>query len=157
MDSVAGSTHARSGTLTGKFLTLSLADRDYGVSIRKVREIIGMTDITVVPRMPPHVMGVISLRGKAIPVVDLRSVFRMARAAYTEQTCIVIVGPDPLIGVIVDAVREVFSIETEQIAPPQPGVGGDARFVTGTAKLDDRVRFLLDIDALLDMSIENDL
>lgn len=100
----------------GKYLTFSLAGEEYGIGILKVKEIIGMMPITTVPRTPPFVKGVINLRGKVIPVVDLRLKFGMEEMAYAERTCIIVVeirgeGGSVLIGIVVDSVSEVLNIK----------------------------------------------
>ncbi len=102
------------GDREGKYLTFSLADEEYGIGILKIREIIGMMSITSVPQTPPFVKGVINLRGKVIPVVDLRLRFGMQEIEYTESTCIIVVEIEGQavtvqIGIVVDAVSEVLS------------------------------------------------
>jgi len=135
----------------GKYLTFSLANEEYGLEILKVREIIGIMDITAVPQMPPYVKGVINLRGKVIPVIDLRLKFGLEPAEYTDQTCIVVVDVGTLTGIIVDTVQEVLDIDSSQIDPPPP-LGGsiDTSFVLGMGKVKDDVKILLDIDKVLD-------
>ena len=96
----------------GKYLIFRLGREEFGTAVLKVREIIGMQDITAVPQTPAHVKGVINLRGKVIPVIDLRLKFGMGSEAYTERTCIIVVrtrmqGEEVLVGVIVDSVSEV--------------------------------------------------
>jgi purine-binding chemotaxis protein CheW len=137
-------------TLAGKYLTFSLAGEDYGVGILKIREIIGLMDITSVPQVPAYVKGVINLRGKVIPVVDLRAKFGMEVGSYTEQTCIVVVDVGQLVGVLVDTVQEVLDIQEQQIDPPPPmGAGVDTSFVLGMGKVKEDVKILLDIDKVL--------
>lgn len=134
----------------GKFLTFNLAEEEYGLEIMKVREIIGIMDITSVPQMPPHVKGVINLRGKVIPVVDLRLKFEMEPAEYTEATCIIVVDVGTLVGIIVDTVQEVLDIDAEQIDPPPPlGASVDTTFIFGMGKVKDEVKILLDVDKVL--------
>lgn len=134
----------------GKYLTFSLAEEDYGVEILKVREIIGLMDITAVPQMPHYMKGVINLRGKVIPVVDLRLKFGMPAAEYTEQTCTIVVDVGNLMGIIVDTVQEVLDIDTNQIDPPPPlGVSVDTSFILGMGKVKEEVKILLDIDQVL--------
>jgi purine-binding chemotaxis protein CheW len=134
----------------GKFLTFSLAEEEYGLEIMKVREIIGIMDITAVPQMPHHVKGVINLRGKVIPVVDLRLKFDMEPAAYTEATCIIVVDVGTLVGIIVDTVQEVLDIDAEQVDPPPPlGASVDTTFILGMGKVKDDVKILLDVDKVL--------
>ncbi|HQL53921.1 MAG TPA: chemotaxis protein CheW, partial [Phycisphaerae bacterium] len=130
-----------------KYLTFSLAAEEYGLEILKVREIIGIMDITAMPQMPPYVKGVINLRGKVIPVIDLRTKFGLESAEYTEQTCIVVVDVGSLVGVIVDTVQEVLDIDGTQIDPPPPlGASVDTTFIMGMGKVKDDVKILLDID-----------
>jgi len=137
-------------TRGGKFLTFNLAQEEYGLEIMKVREIIGIMDITAVPRMPPHVKGVINLRGKVIPVVDLRLKFHMEPAEYTEATCVIVVDVGTLVGIIVDTVQEVLDIEAARIDPAPPlGASVDTSFIMGMGKVKDEVKILLDIDKVL--------
>lgn len=136
----------------GKYLTFSLACEEYGLEILKVREIIGIMDITAVPRTPDHVKGVINLRGKVIPVVDLRLKFDMEEAKRTEETCIIVVSVgDVEIGIIVDQVSEVIDIVGDDIeATPAFGADVEADFILGMGKTNGRVTILLDIDKVLD-------
>jgi purine-binding chemotaxis protein CheW len=139
----------------GKYLTFSLAGEEYGIGILKIREIIGMLPITSVPETPPYVKGVINLRGKVIPVVDLRLRFGMPKIDYTERTCIIVVemkGPAGVvpIGTVVDAVSEVLSIKGEDIADtPSFGAKFNSEYILGMAKMGKGVKLLLDIDRVL--------
>lgn len=135
----------------GKYLTFTLAAEDYGVPILKTREIIGMTDVTFVPQTRDFVRGVINLRGKVIPVLDLRVRFGLSRGEQTENTCIIVFDiAGALMGAVVDAVQEVIDFDSEHIAPPpRMSDGVDADFVLGMGLVDDRVKILLDIDAAL--------
>lgn len=134
----------------GKYLTFFLSNEEYGVEILKVREIIGIMDITAVPQIPSYVKGVINLRGKVIPVVDLRLKFGMDSIEYTEQTCIIVVDVGSLMGIIVDTVQEVLDIDGGQIDPPPPlGASVDTSFILGMGKVKDDVKILLDIDKVL--------
>jgi len=141
--------------LDGKFLTFVLGAEEYGLEILKVREIIGYMDVTAVPRTPPHVKGVINLRGQVIPVVDLRSKFGMPEAEVTDQTCIIVVETSRdqktfNTGIIVDNVSEVLDIEADQIEPaPQLGASVESQFILGMAKIGQAVKILLDIDKVL--------
>jgi purine-binding chemotaxis protein CheW len=130
----------------GMYLTFGLADEEYGVEILKVREIIGMMDITAVPKAPPHVEGVVNLRGKVVPVIDLRTRFSMPGAERTQETCIiVVVVGNREIGVIVDKVSEVLDIAADAIEDaPTFGTAVD------TGKTGERVTILLDITKVLD-------
>ena len=139
----------------GKYLTFRLAAEEYGLEILKVREIIGMMEITGVPKTPDHVRGVINLRGKVIPVIDLRTKFGMGSAENTDETCIVVVeaagqGDSLMMGVLVDAVSEVLDIQADQIEEaPAFGTGVDTRFILGIGKVQQDVKLLLDIDEVL--------
>lgn len=139
-----------SGDLGGKYLTFMLDDEEYGLEILKVREIIGLMDITKVPQTPDFVEGVINLRGKVIPVIDLRSKFGLSRADYNEETCIIVVDVGVLMGIIVDTVQEVHDIVADNIEPP-PRLGGavDTTFILGMGKVKEDVKILLDIDKVL--------
>ena len=134
----------------GKYLTFKLADEECGVEILKVREIIGVQDITAVPQMPAFMKGVINLRGKVIPVTDLRLKFGLEEAEYTEQSCIIVVDVGKEIGIIVDTVSEVLDIKGENVEPP-PSMGGsvDTSFILGMGQVGDDVKILLDIEKAL--------
>ncbi len=140
---------------TGKYLTFSLKEEEYGIGILKVKEIIGMMPVTSVPRTPDFVKGVINLRGKVIPVVDLRLKFSMESIDYTDRTCIIVVEIDSnaatvLIGIVVDAVSEVLNInETEIEETPQFGTSLNTDYILGMAKMEGGVKILLDIDRVL--------
>ncbi|RMF81279.1 MAG: purine-binding chemotaxis protein CheW [Planctomycetota bacterium] len=150
MTQASSAATASNACLGGKYLTFRLATEEYGVEILKVREIIGLMEITSVPQVPEFVRGVINLRGKVIPVVDLRLKFGMPAAEYTDQTCTIVVDVGTLIGVIVDTVQEVLDIDAEQIDPPPPlGAGVDTGFILGMGKVQDEVKILLDIDKVL--------
>ncbi|MBI5060036.1 purine-binding chemotaxis protein CheW [candidate division KSB1 bacterium] len=135
----------------GKYLTFVLATEEYGFEILKVREIIGLMDITRVPSMPAYVVGVINLRGKVIPVVDLRLKFGMDSTDHTPETCIIVVAVQgQLMGVVVDKVSEVLDIRAADIEDA-PGVGAavEIRFILGMAKAKGSVKILLDVDRVL--------
>lgn len=142
--------------LAGKYMTFKLADENYGLEILKVREIIGLMDITRVPRTQQFVRGVINLRGKVIPVVDLRLKFGMPAVEATDQTVIIVVQcqvGDRLLtmGLLVDQVLEVLSIDASHIEAT-PSLGDDSidtSFILGVGKTGERVVFLLDIGKVL--------
>jgi purine-binding chemotaxis protein CheW len=138
-------------TRAGKYLTFVLANEEYGLEILKVREIIGMMDITHVPAMPEHVLGVINLRGKVIPVVDLRRKFTMPVAEQTSETCIIVVSVNNnLMGCVVDRVSEVLDIHGEEIEDsPDVGENVENEFILGMAKTRGGVKILLAIDSVL--------
>lgn len=135
-----------------KLLTFSLGEEGYGVSILKVKEIIGMLDITPVPRTPDFIKGVINLRGKIIPVMDLRVKFGMEEKEYNERTCIIVVevklkGIERLLGVVVDMVSEVVTMTADQVEPPpEYGMKLEHNFILGIGKIKERVVIILDID-----------
>jgi purine-binding chemotaxis protein CheW len=141
--------------LAGKYLTFRLGAEEFGLEILKVQEIIKMMDITKVPRMPDFVRGVINLRGKVIPVVDLRRKFTMDSLATTEKTCIIVVKishetRSVTTGIVVDEVSEVLDVGSEQIEPPpQFGAAVDTHFILGMGKIGKRVVMLLDVDRIL--------
>ena len=137
--------------LPGKYLTFELNREFYGIPILKVREIIGLLPITRVPRTPEFTMGVINLRGKVIPVIDLRRKFGMPEAEPTEETCIIVVDVDEIIiGVMVDRVSEVLDVDLEQLEPtPNFGASINPGFITAMAKTQDQVYMLLDIELVL--------
>ncbi|MEW6516011.1 MAG: chemotaxis protein CheW [candidate division FCPU426 bacterium] len=145
------SAESKTHELGGKYLSFRLAGEEYGLEILKVREIIGLMEITPVPCTPSFVLGVINLRGKVIPVTDLRSKFRMAPAERTGQTCIIVVDMGLLeMGILVDSVSEVRNISSEAIeAPPNFGTEVKTDFILGMGKLADRVTILLDINKIL--------
>ncbi len=139
------------GKLGGKYLTFSLAGELYGLEILKVREIIGMMEITAMPRTPTFVRGVINLRGQVIPVIDLRLKFGMSSMEVTDQTCIIVVDVGAVeMGIVVDKVLEVLNIVTENIEPPPSfGVSVDTDFILGMGKSNQRVIILLDVSRVL--------
>lgn len=146
----------RSAGQEGKFLTFSLANEEYGISILKVREIIGMMPIRTVPQTPSFVKGVINLRGKVIPVVDLRLKFGMAELDYTERTSIIVVDVQSSseafirIGIVVDYVSEVANIKAEEVEDtPTFGSQLNTEYILGMAKIGKGVKILLDIDRIL--------
>jgi len=139
----------------GKYLTFSLANEEYGIGILKIKEIIGMMPITTVPQTPEFVKGVINLRGKVIPVLDLRRRFGMESMNYTERTCIIVVemagtAGNIMIGLVVDSVSEVLSIKADVIEEtPTFGTKLNTDYILGMAKIGKSVKILLDIDRVL--------
>ncbi len=142
--------------LGGKYMTFRLASEEYGLEILKVRDVIGLMEITRVPRAGDFIRGVINLRGKVIPVVDLRVKFGMEETDLADQTVIIVVqfwaGERRVsMGILVDEVLEVLDIPGEQIEPP-PDFGSetlDTDFILGVGKSEERVIFLLDIGRVL--------
>lgn len=144
--------------LAGKYLTFRLGEEEFGVEILKVREIIGLMGITVVPRTPPFIRGVINLRGKIIPVVDLRLKFGMSATEDTELTCIIVVDmsvddQNIQMGILVDSVSEVLDIAAASIEPtPAFGAGVNTDFILGMARIENGVKILLHIEDVLNAS-----
>ncbi len=139
----------------GKYLTFVLDGRRYGVPIATVREINRVSEITPIPRTPDFVVGVMNLRGKAIPVVDLRMKLGVKAGGFTRETCIIVIDtPKGESGIIVDAVHEVIDFTAEQLElPPRLHSPGETGFVSGIGKLEDKIVILIDI--LLALSPEN--
>jgi purine-binding chemotaxis protein CheW len=139
----------------GKYLVFELGREEFGVRVLKVREIMGIQDITAVPQTPSHVKGVINLRGKVIPVVDLRLKFGLPEQEYTQRTCIIVVqvrseaGP-MLMGIVVDGVAEVLNLAATDIEDtPDFGDGTATPYLLGMAKVKGKVKILLEIDRVL--------
>jgi len=162
-NSTADQTVGIADDLSGKYLTFKLGEEDYGLEILKVQEIIKMMGITRVPRTPEFVRGVINLRGKVIPVIDIRQKFRMEVVDETEKTCIIVVqvilgDVTVTMGLVVDEVSEVLDIVSENIEPsPEMGTSVDSNFILGMAKSGDRVKILLDVDKVMSESEVRDL
>jgi purine-binding chemotaxis protein CheW len=140
----------------GKYLAFQLGREEFAIQVLKVREIMGIQDITAVPQTPVFVKGVINLRGKVIPVVDLRLKFGLPEVEYTQRTCIIVVqiqGPDgnvSLTGIVVDEVSEAVNIAAGEIEDtPDFGDGVSTPYILGMAKSKGKVKILLDIDRVL--------
>lgn len=141
---------------TGKYLTFQLASEEFGIRVLKVREIMGVQEITAVPQTPQHVKGVFNLRGKVIPVIDLRLKFGLPPAEYTQRTCIIVTqvsgerGATILMGIVVDGVSEVLNLAASEIEDT-PDFGEDigGEYLLGMAKVKGKVKILLDIDRIL--------
>jgi purine-binding chemotaxis protein CheW len=141
----------------GKYLTFKLGKEEFGIGVMNVREIIGLQDVTEVPGTPGHLKGVINLRGKIIPVVDLRLKFALAEAPFTQSTCIIVVqvlqeGETAMIGIIVDGVSEVLNLGLSDIEDaPDFGTGTENPFILGIAKFKGSVKILLRIEDILSL------
>ena len=137
--------------VNGKFVTFVLAGEEYGIEIRKVQEILGMMRITPAPRTPAYIRGVVNLRGKVIPVADLRVKFGMATIEQTEETCVIVVQVQGIqMGLVVDQVSEVRNIAATDVdEPPSFGTEVETDFLLGIAKSEGQVKLLLDIDKVL--------
>ena len=160
MPSIAASTQentpaAKVDERAGKYLVFQLGREEFGIRVLKVREIMGVQEITAVPHTSAAVKGVINLRGKVIPVVDLRLKFGLPEAEYTPRTCIIVVEAQVdagslLMGIVVDGVTEVLNLVAADIEnTPDFGQGVATQFLLGMAKVKGRVKMLLDIDEVL--------
>jgi len=146
---------ARSDHRAGKYLTFHLGNEEFAVQVLHVREIMGVQEITAVPQMPMHVKGVLNLRGKVIPVIDLRLKFGLPEVEYTQRTCIIVVQMEGQAGrvstgIIVDGVSEVLTIQSSDIEDtPDFGMGVATPYLLGLAKIKGKVKILLDIDRVV--------
>ena len=145
-------------TQKNKFLTFTIDKEEYGIEIKYVTEIIGIQQITEIPELPEFIKGVINLRGKIIPVMDVRLRFRKEAKEYNDRTCVIVIDINEIIiGYIVDKVSEVIAIQEENILPP-PSLSKNIqnRYIKGIGKVNDEVKLLLDCEKILkDDEIEN--
>jgi len=137
-------------TQRGRFLTFALGTEDYGIEIRFVTEIIGIQQINKLPEVPDYIKGIVNLRGKIIPVIDVRLKFKKEPIDYTDRTCIIVIDTDDIgVGLIVDSVSEVTSISDENIAPPPDSrTGIQNKYIQGIGRVGDRIKLLLDCEKL---------
>jgi purine-binding chemotaxis protein CheW len=139
----------------GKYLIFGLGREEFGFRVVQVREIMGLQDITAIPHAPVHIKGVINLRGKIIPVMDLRRKFGLAEVEYGERSCIIVAqlrcrAGSTLMGIVVDGVAEVVNIATDDIEDtPRFGEGAASPYLLGMAKIKGKVKILLDVDEML--------
>ena len=146
---------AKADERAGKYLVFHLGREEFGIRVLKVREIMGIQDITAVPQTPAHVKGVINLRGKVIPVVDLRLKFGLPGQEYTQRTCIIVVqvrgdANSMPMGIVVDGVAEVLNLAAADIEDtPDFGNGAATPYLLGMAKVKGKVKILLEIDQVL--------
>jgi purine-binding chemotaxis protein CheW len=144
--------------LAGKYLTFKVANEEYGLEIMKVAEIIGMMPVTRVPRVPEYVRGVINLRGRIVPCVELRSKFGLEPTPDTDKTCIIVVEAESAngrinMGIIVDEVAEVLDVQAQDIdEAPEFGANVHTDFILGVGIVKSSVKILLDIDRVLSAS-----
>lgn len=137
-------------TQKDKYLTFHIGTEDYGISIAHVIEIIGIQSITEIPEMPDFIKGVINLRGKVIPVMDVRTRFKLPPREYDERTCIIVVEIDGTsVGLVVDAVNEVADIPEDQVEAPPKSKRKGGSYIQGIGKIDKEVKILLDINKIL--------
>ena len=136
-------------TQHGRYLTFALGNEDFGIEIAYVKEIIGIQPINNLPEVPDHIKGIINLRGKIVPVIDVRLKFKKEPISYTDRTCIIVIETNELlVGLIVDNVAEVLSIEDGNIVPPPAIRGIQKKYIQGIGKAGDRVKLLLDCQRL---------
>ncbi len=156
MDSGLDEMSEAEDTQANKFLTFVIGEEEFAIEIRYVKEINGIQEITELPDVPHYVKGVINLRGKVIPVIDVRLRFNMSEKEYDERTCIIVVDiRDLSVGLIVDAVSEVLEIPPESIEPPpKVNLGEAQRYLQGMGKVGDEVKILLNTKKML---VEGDL
>lgn len=146
-----GIQNALESTQKGKYLTFSLDEEFYGIDIINVTEIVGIQPIVVMPELPSFLKGVINLRGEIIPVMDARNRFDKDEVEYNDRTCIVVVDvKQASIGIIVDAVSEVLSMEDKNIVPPPLLVSGAQSYVKAIGKDEDQVILILDCERIID-------
>ena len=138
-------------TQRGKFLAFQLGNEFFGVEIKYVTEIIGIQSITTVPEVPAYVKGIINLRGKIIPVIDMRIKFKKPQAEYDDRTCIIVIEINDIsIGFIVDSVSEVLKIDDENIVPPPSYKTGEQnKYIKGISKIGSDVKLLLDCEMII--------
>jgi purine-binding chemotaxis protein CheW len=137
-------------TQKDKYLTFHIGTEDYGIAIANVTEIIGIQSITEIPEMPDYIKGVINLRGKVIPVMDVRTRFKLEPRDYDERTCIIVVEIDGTsVGLVVDTVSEVADIPEEQVEPPPKSKRKGGNYIQGIGKIGKEVKILLDINKIL--------
>lgn len=133
-----------------KYLTFSLGNEFYGIEIKYVTEIIGLQPITEVPELPQYIKGIINLRGKIIPVMDVRLRFKKDFKAYNDRTCVIVVDiKDISIGLIIDSVSDVITIPAEEVVPPPDLNRGANRYIQGIGKVGNDVKLLLDCNKLI--------
>lgn len=135
----------------GKFLSFFLGKEEYAIEILKVQEIIGLMAITPVPKMPDYIRGVLNLRGKIVPVMELRARFNLSAVEDTDETCIIIIHEDNYqMGIVVDKVSEVMEIATEQFEEvPLVGKSSGNEFLSGLGKVNDSVKMIVDVRKVL--------
>lgn len=145
-------------TQRGKYLTFCLGGEEYGIEISLVTEIIGIQPITEVPEMPDYIKGIINLRGKIIPVMDVRLRFKKPFREYNDRTCVIVIEAKQLmLGLIVDGVAEVLVIDDANIVPPPEIKSAQNKYIKGIGKTEDAVKLLLDCDKIFNEADEEKL
>jgi len=150
-DAIENTVEMEEDTQKGRFLTFSLGKESYGIEIKYVTEIIGIQPITEIPELPEYIKGIINLRGKIIPVMDVRLRFKKEPKEYNDRTCVIVIDiKDISIGLIVDSVSEVLTIpEQDIVEPPQMNKGFNNRYIKRIGKVGNDVKLLLDCEKLL--------
>lgn len=138
-------------TLKDRYLTFSIGNEGYGIELKYVTEIVGIQTITEIPELPEYVKGIMNLRGKIIPVIDVRLRFRKEPKEYNDRTCIIVIDIKGIsVGLIVDAVSEVITIpEQDTVDPPQINKGASNKYIKKIGKADNDVKLLIDCEKLL--------
>lgn len=157
-DLIENTVELEEDTLKNRYLTFSIGNESYGIEVRYVTEIIGIQAITEIPELPGYIKGIINLRGKIIPVMDVRLRFKKEPREYNDRTCIIVIDiRDISIGLIVDTVSEVITIlEQDIVEPPKMNKGFQNRYIKNIGKVENDVKLLLDCEKLLtDDEIEN--
>ena len=151
MEDAASSKVQAAFSVANQYLTFVLGQEEYGIELLKVQEIKGYSPITPIPNMPPHIKGVMNLRGAVIPIVDLRTRFGMEAIEYTQFNVIIVINVGTkVMGLLVDAVSDVLNVGAGELRPaPDFGTRTDTRFISGMASSGDKIAVLLDLDALL--------
>ncbi|MDL2224991.1 chemotaxis protein CheW [Eubacteriales bacterium OttesenSCG-928-M02] len=145
-------------TQTGRYLAFSLGAEAFGVEIRYVTEIIGLQVITPLPEVPEYIKGIINLRGKVIPVIDMRLKFGKPSVEYNDRTCIIVLDHQEMtVGLIVDTVAEVIAIDEENIVPPPEGADIQNTYLSGIGMVGEEVKLLLDCDRVLNDEVALDM
>ncbi len=146
-------------TMRGRYLTFALGEEIFGIGIRYVTEIIGMQPVNAIPEAPDYIKGIINLRGKIIPVIDMRLKFKKPSVAYTDRTCIIVIETASFsVGLIVDQVAEVLTMgDGDIVPPPSAWAGAGKRYLSGIGKVDGQVKLLLDCDQLFTVEESNDI
>lgn len=147
---------AEEDTLSNRYLTFQLDHEVYGLELKYVTEIIGLQPVTEIPEVPEYVRGIMNLRGRIIPIMDLRLRFKKSFREYNDRTCVIVVDTsEKSFGIIVDSVSEVVMIPESNIDPPPDIIkGGGEKFIVGVGKIGNEVKLLLDCEKLLNIDIE---
>jgi purine-binding chemotaxis protein CheW len=158
-DHIENTVEIEEDTQKGRFLTFSLGKESYGIEIKYVTEIIGIQPITEIPELPEYVKGIINLRGKIIPLMDVRLRFKKEPKEYNDRTCVIVIDINDIsIGLIVDSVSEVLTIpEHDIVEPPQMNKGFNNRYIKNIGKVEKEVKLLLDCEKLLTQDELGDL